>query len=92
MKHQPICKWEMTTSEQCEYKDTHHYCQHKEHECTCVADKGQVALISDVEALLKEIVDGEFGDFTNVKYATPKIELSLRFSELKANVIDGKYD
>lgn len=63
-----------------------------EHECTCEEDKGQVALIADLKVLLKEAEDGEFGDFTNEKYPAPKIALSQKFSELKANVIDGKYD
>lgn len=38
MQHTTQCKWERTTSEECEYRDTHHYCPHPEHACDC---KGQ---------------------------------------------------
>jgi len=37
-QHQKDCNWEKTTNEQCEYKDTHFYCPHPEHACTCVRE------------------------------------------------------
>lgn len=29
------CRWSVTTPEQCEYRQTHHYCPHPEHSCDC---------------------------------------------------------
>ena len=34
-KHQSDCQWEKTTAAECEYRETHHYCPHPEHACTC---------------------------------------------------------
>lgn len=53
---------------------------------------GQQALHDDVSALLFEIKQGEFGDFTNEKYPAPKVALARKFEELRQNVISGKYD
>lgn len=36
MKHEEDCRWEMTTLEECGYRQTHHYCPHPEHACSCV--------------------------------------------------------
>lgn len=33
--HQASCNWAKTTPEECEYRNTHHYCPHDEHACTC---------------------------------------------------------
>ena len=55
-------------------------------------EKGQEVLAQDLKELLTEIENGEFGDFTSSKYATPKMELAKRFLELRENVINGKYD
>lgn len=55
-------------------------------------EKGQHILIADLEALLQEAKDGEFGDFTNEKYPAPKIELARKLYEMRQNVIGGKYD
>lgn len=35
--HQPNCAWEQTTSAECDYRETHYYCPHLEHTCTCPA-------------------------------------------------------
>jgi hypothetical protein len=53
---------------------------------------GQQALHDDVSRLLFEIKNGEFGDFTNEKYAAPKMELAKIFYQLYQNTIDGRYD
>lgn len=37
--HQNSCRWEKTTNAECEYRDTHHYCPHPEHECDCTTAK-----------------------------------------------------
>lgn len=37
--HLPTCRWEQTTSAECEYKATHFYCPHPEHACTCIDAK-----------------------------------------------------
>jgi hypothetical protein len=55
-------------------------------------EKGSLLLIEDLEKLLDEAKDGEFGDFTNSKYATPKVVLVEKLEQLRLNVIDGKYD
>lgn len=34
-RHVPDCAWQRTTSAECEYRATHHYCPHPEHACTC---------------------------------------------------------
>lgn len=33
--HAPECRWRRTTTAECEYRDTHHYCPHPEHACDC---------------------------------------------------------
>lgn len=55
-------------------------------------EKGTRILITDLEILLQEAKDGEFGDFTNNKYPAPKMALANRLNELRENVINGKYD
>ena len=35
MNHDEKCNWEKTKPEECEYKETHNYCPHEEHACTC---------------------------------------------------------
>jgi hypothetical protein len=55
-------------------------------------EKGQQILVDDLEILLDEAKSGEFGDFSNNKYPTPKITLAEKLLELRQNVIDGKYD
>lgn len=43
-KHNSNCRWEKTTSEECEYRDTHYYCPHDgthgnpDHSCDCVEE------------------------------------------------------
>lgn len=34
-RHRANCRWEITTNEECEYRETHHYCPHEEHACDC---------------------------------------------------------
>lgn len=55
-------------------------------------EEGQQILIDDLKALMKEVEDGEFGDFSNNKYPAPKVALAGKFEELRVNVINGKYD
>lgn len=33
--HVADCRWERTTPAECEYRETHHYCPHPEHACSC---------------------------------------------------------
>lgn len=33
--HAADCVWQRITSAECEYRDTHHYCPHLEHACSC---------------------------------------------------------
>ncbi len=55
-------------------------------------EKSQKILVEDLENLLKEAKNGEFGDFTNYKYPAPKSALAEKLNELRNNVINGKYD
>ena len=55
-------------------------------------EDGIKILITDLELLLKEAKEGEFGDFTNNKYPAPKMALAERLLELRNNVISGRYD
>ncbi len=55
-------------------------------------EQGTQLLITDLEVLLQEAKDGEFGDFTNNKYPAPKSALHSKLTELADNVIKGKYD
>lgn len=33
--HDVNCRWRRTASTECAYRDTHNYCPHPEHACTC---------------------------------------------------------
>lgn len=55
-------------------------------------EPGQLALVADLEELLEEAKAGEFGDFTNKKYAAPKLMLYSKLSVLLEYVKAGKYD
>ena len=55
-------------------------------------EQGTKILITDLEVLLQEAKDGEFGDFTNNKYPAPKVALRNKLLELSENVVNGKYD
>lgn len=55
-------------------------------------EEGQKILLVDLIELEKEVVAGEFGDFSNEKYPAPKVALVQKLEELKQNVINGKYD
>lgn len=53
MIHKDNCRWNKTTSLECEYKNTHYYCPHANHECNCSEIKegenlmqGQISLES----------------------------------------------
>lgn len=54
--------------------------------------EGEQKLVEDLEELLTEAKNGEFGDFTNNKYPAPKMALADKLHELRNNVINGKYD
>lgn len=49
-------------------------------------------LVQDLKGLLAEAEAGEFGDFTNKKYPTPKMALAEKLHQLRENVINGRYD
>lgn len=55
-------------------------------------ENGQKILLADLKALVEEVENGEFGDFSNQKYPNPKVTLATKFHELRENVIEGKYD
>ena len=55
-------------------------------------EQGQWILANDLKELLAEVEKGEFGDFSNDKYAAPKMELVKKLEELKQNTLNGKYD
>jgi hypothetical protein len=55
-------------------------------------DAGHRALLADLEALLAEARAGQFHDFRNEKYATPKIALHRKLQALAEKVKAGDYD
>lgn len=55
-------------------------------------EEGSKKIIEDLKELLAEAEAGEFGDFTNEKYAAPKMALAEKLHTLRENVINGKYD
>ena len=55
-------------------------------------EEGTKFLIQQLEELLAEAKAGEFGDFTNEKYAAPKIELRNKLLAMAENVVKGAYD
>lgn len=55
-------------------------------------DKGQKILEQELQNLLVAVQEGDFGDFTNEKWHTPKVILAEIFASMRQNVIDGKYD
>lgn len=55
-------------------------------------NEGNQKLINDLEHVLAEARAGEFGDFTNDKYETPKVALVNIIDQMRQNVINGKYD
>lgn len=55
-------------------------------------EDGSMRLFLDLEALMQEAAAGEFGDFTNNKYAAPKMVLAQKLEDMRQNVINGKYD
>lgn len=55
-------------------------------------EKGQQVLVTDLKEFLVEAEAGEFGDFSNKKYAAPKMALAEKLHELNQNVKSGKYD
>lgn len=57
-----------------------------------IKNKGHRALLDDLMSLVFEAVRGEFHDFLNTKYPTPKITLRNKLHILADNVVQGKYD
>lgn len=55
-------------------------------------DPGSIILVGHLSELIEEASRGEFGDFTNDKYAAPKIELYNKLLKLSENVKQGIYD
>lgn len=39
MAHYPGCQWQRTTTAECEYRTTHHYCPHPAHACSCPTER-----------------------------------------------------
>lgn len=55
-------------------------------------EPGQEVLVSDLKELLAEAEAGEFGDFTNKRYAAPKMQLRAKFLAMAEDVVSGRYD
>lgn len=53
---------------------------------------GHLALLDDMGDLAKEVIDHEFHDFKNKKYALPKVALIEKLQKLIENAKEGKYD
>lgn len=64
MNHTSNCRWQLTTPEACEYRQTHQYCPHREHRCSCMAGKGEprdVVILRAENARLREQVEALAG-------------------------------
>jgi hypothetical protein len=57
-----------------------------------IDDKGHIALFEDVSELLEDVKSGEFHDYLNTKYVTPKIELVRRIDFIRKRLIGGEYN
>jgi len=55
-------------------------------------ENGKEKLVNDISGLLTEAQNGEFGDFTNTKYDSPKSELVNQLMFLIKNTQNGLYD
>ena len=55
-------------------------------------DQGHENLMKDLSELFGEAIEGEFGDFTNSKYETPKVALIKRLGVLSSLAQSGRYD
>jgi len=68
--HQPTCQWEKTTTAECEYRATHHYCPHPEHACTCAPARSP-----DADALATRKPSLHEHDEADAKWFESEIEL-----------------
>ena len=59
---------------------------------TTTQPDGNELLKLALEELLKEAKNDEFSDFKNDKYATPKMELIKKLTDLIKATQDGMYD
>jgi len=55
-------------------------------------DEGSQKLVADLEDMLTEAKAGEYGDFTNNKYAAPKMALVNQLDAMREKAINGEYD
>jgi len=55
-------------------------------------DCGHMNLLSDLETILRNAKNKEYHDFSNSRFATPKMALAEHLNEIRENVINGKYD
>ncbi len=59
MKEKKSCNWEKTTVEQCEYRNTHHYCPHKEHACDCGGEVEDLKKEFDIKFIQPNLISDE---------------------------------
>lgn len=55
-------------------------------------DEGHMRLIADLKDILGEAEAFQFHDFRNEKYATPKMELVNRLTQIANRARNGDYD
>jgi len=75
MNHDKDCAWELAD---CEYKETHHYCPHPEHACTCPPK--EISLEDQVAVLRLKLIGSE----------AINVHLTAEVSELRALYVAAK--
>lgn len=77
--HTPDCRWTKTTTDECEYRDTHYYCPHPEHACDCGFTKSTLYVPLDgpeVERLREKLAHVQGHAFSMEQHLNT-IELAL---------------
>jgi hypothetical protein len=89
MTHVPECAWERTTLDACVYRQTHNYCPHPEHACTCPPQPGMrtIELNDDEARLLLEALSGLMARSGIPAEVTATFQLAQR---LEGFTIDGR--
>ena len=55
--HNPDCQWERTTTEQCQYRATHHFCPHPEHACNCTPSLDERDAVKAAATALEQAIE-----------------------------------
>ncbi len=91
MQHKPECQWEKTKSTECEYRETHHYCPHKEHSCTCEQEQNTEVPAFDYYKFLHMLETHGYNTTKGcpIAWVNSEIESLHRYHSAKIDVIVG---